>query len=179
MKRGLLLAVVVLMSAVLAFVISAWDPPRPRPDGWRAPWDSLPLEDESAWAPQRARRFLVQELFAGAVDELTECSQEYYREPESKTVQLELLIEVAADGARLAFVVPEPRGELAPGLMPCVVRALEKTKPVPTEFPAGTRWRLGLAFVLNPPAELKPAPWWQRFIPEAWRSGGGSAIHVG
>ncbi|MFZ5441903.1 MAG: hypothetical protein ACOZQL_18000 [Myxococcota bacterium] len=179
MKR-LAVAGGVLALAVVSFVGSAWDPPRARGPGWRAPWDALPLETEERWAPDRQRRFLVQALFAGAVDELTECTEEYFHERDSKLVQLELLIEVGKGGAQLTWVVPESRPELEAGLLPCLTRALEKTKPVPAPGVAvGTRWRLGLSFVLNPVDALVSPPWWQRFVPDDWRSGGGSAIHVG
>jgi hypothetical protein len=171
--------VLVVLASTL-FVATHLDPRRPRPAGWRAPWDTLTLEPESVWAPDVARRTLVQALFFEATPALTECTEEYFRGVEAVTVQLELLFEAVPEGVRLTYVVPEVRGDLPAGLMPCVERALEKGKALPLKgAKAGDRWRLGLAFVINPVSELAPAPWWQRFVPDSWRSGGGSIIHVG
>lgn len=180
MKRGLIGAVLVVLVAATVFVTTHFDPRRPRPEGWRTPWDALPLETESSWAPDVARRTLVQALFFEATPALTECTEEYFRGTEAVTVQLELLLEAVPEGVRLTYVVPEVRGDLPAGLMSCVERALEKGKPLPVKgAKPGLRWRLGLSFVVNPVSELEPAPWWQRFVPDSWRSGGGSVIHVG
>ncbi len=180
MKRALALAVLVLAAAVLVFGATHYDPRRPRPEGWEAPWRALPLEPETSWAPDALKRGVVQRLFAQATDELTECSQEYFRAKVADVVPLELLLEAGAEGVRLAYVVTPPRADLPAGLLPCLERAIEKSKPVagPGLAP-GTRWRLGLSFLLNPVSDLPSPPWWERFVPASWRSGGSSGIHVG
>jgi hypothetical protein len=57
---------------------------------------------------------------------------------------------------------------------------LERTTPVRARgLPASGQWRLGLTFLLPPATELIDEPWWERFVPDAFRSGGSLPIHVG
>jgi hypothetical protein len=174
--------VVVLAAGIGAFVASHHDPRRERGEGWRTRWDSLPLEGEAVWSMQRARREVVLQLFFEANDEIAHCNAEYFRGTEDASTQLELLLLVDGGAARVMYVVGEQKPELPPGLVSCVERALEKTRPVVHPALAGTndvRWRLGLLFLFHPPVEVPATPWWHRFVPDAWKSGGNSSIHVG
>ena len=112
--------------------------------------------------------------------QLAECSQEFSRTKEGGVAQLEVLLETGAAGTQVMFVVPTPKPELPPNLSTCIERALERTAPVVTPgLPVGTKWRLSLAFLLPPLDELVTPPWWEPLVPESFRSGGSSAIHVG
>jgi hypothetical protein len=174
---GLLVA-----AALGVFLARHYEPRRARPEDWRTPWAELPLETETAWSLQRTRREVVQQFFFEATDELTHCNAEYFRGADSSPTQLELLIDVHGGAAELRYVIGENRPELPPGLVPCVERALEKTHPVRHPGLADlddVRWRMGLTFLFHPPVELRPTHWWDALLPDAWRSGGNSAIHVG
>lgn len=180
-KVALALAVLVLAAAAL-FLARHYEPRRERPEGWRTKWDSLPLDTETVWSLQKTRREVVQQFFFDATEELTHCNQEYFRGADSTPAQLELLIEVNGGVARLVYVVGEAKPEFPPGMVSCVERALEKAKPVTHPGLAGTtdtRWRMGLTFLFHPPVEVPPTRWWDALIPESWRSGGNSSIHVG
>jgi hypothetical protein len=172
----------VLAAAFGVFLAQHYEPRRERPDGWRARWDALPLDTESVWSLQKTRREVVLQYFVEATDELAHCNAEYFRGTESTATQLELLITVDGGTATLVYAVGEQKPELPPGLVACVERALERSKPVKHPGLAGTndtRWRMGLSFLFHPPLELPPTHWWDRFVPDAWKSGGNSSIHVG
>ncbi|MFT3710679.1 MAG: hypothetical protein QM817_23905 [Archangium sp.] len=182
MKRVLVVLVVVLAAAFGVFVAKHYEPRRERTEGWRARWDALPLDTETVWSLQKTRREVVLQYFVESTDELAHCNAEYFRGTESVSTQLELLISVDGGVARLMYVVGEQKPELPAGLVACVERALERTKPVAHPGLAGTndaRWRMGLSFLFHPPLELPPTHWWDRFVPDAWKSGGNSSIHVG
>lgn len=182
MKRVLLVVGLIAIAAFAFFLAQHYEPRRPRPDGWRAKWDTLPLDTEAVWSLQKARREVVQQIFFQATDDLTHCNQEYFRGTESMPAQLELLIAVNNGAAQLLYVVGESRPEFPPGMIACVERALEKTQPVMHPGLAGTndtRWRMGLTFLFHPPVEVPPTHWWDALIPDAWKSGGNSSIHVG
>lgn len=177
-----MLVVVVLLLAVagVRFVVSHYDPRRERPMGWNTPWASIPLEPEASWAVDPLKRGVMQRAFMDASAHLTECSQEFSRTKEGGVAQLEVLLETTAAGTRVMFVEPTPKPELPPTLLTCIERALERTAPVATPgLPAGTKWRLSLTFLLPPLDELVTPPWWEALVPESFRSGGSSAIHVG
>ncbi|MBL8914885.1 MAG: hypothetical protein JNM17_29540 [Archangium sp.] len=182
MKRVLAIVVLLAIVGVSVFVAQHYEPRRERPEGWRAKWDALPLDDESVWSLQKTRRDVVLQFFVRATDELTHCNQEYFRGTESTATKLELLIEVNGGAAKLMYAVGESKPEFPPGMVACVERALEKVQPVTHPGLAGTndtRWRMGLNFLFHPPLELPPARWWDRFVPDSWKSGGNSSIHVG
>jgi hypothetical protein len=181
-RRQVLMALVVLGlgALVLDFARRHYDPRRPRPEGWKAAWASAPLEPESSWAPDPLRRAVVQQLFLQASPGLTHCMQEYFHGAEGDAAQLELLIAIDEAGAALRFVESSSKPGLEPGLLPCVERVLERTTPVRARgLPASGQWRLGLTFLLPPATELIDEPWWERFVPDAFRSGGSLPIHVG
>ncbi len=180
MKRSRYILLAVAIALVAALVISLLDPPRrPRPDGYRSAWDSLPLIKEGEWAVDTLQRGVVQGEFFLATDELAQCVRSH-RGGEGATVRLELLIETERGQTHLEFVDAEARPELPSGLVSCVTRALENAAPLPTPaLPEGTRWRLELSFLVPPVTDLPGVPWWERFIPERWRSGRPSGTHVG
>ncbi len=180
MKRAALIVLVVAIALVAALAVSLLDPPRrARPDGWRSAWDSLPLIKEGAWAVDTLQRGVVQGEFFLATDELAQCVRKH-RGGEGATVMLELLVETEHGQTHFEFVDAEARSELPAGLVSCVTRALENAAPLPTPaLPEGTRWRLEVSFLVPPVADLPRVPWWERFIPERWRSGRSSGAHVG
>lgn len=182
MKRALLVVAILMLVGIGVFLAKHYEPRRERPDGWRTKWDALALDDESVWSLQETRRDVVLQFFVEATNELTHCNQEYFRGTEPTPAKLELLIEVNAGAARLVYVVGESKPEFPPGMVACVERALEKVKPMAHPGLAGTndtRWRMGLTFLFHPPVEVPAVRWWERFVPDSWKSGGNSSIHVG
>lgn len=178
MKRRAAAAVVLILGALL--VLSVLERPRrARPADYDAPWAALPLDDERSWAADPVRREAVTRLFLEAREALQHCNEELYRAPESGAVTIELLMVQEQRGLRLQFA----RATASPGfpqLGPCLEQALEATQPTPNPGVAdGTRWRLSAKVLLHPEHELPPIPWWHRFVPPSWRSGGDSAIHIG
>ena len=176
-----ILAVVAAVSllAVLVGSLLADAPRRPRPAGWRAPWDALPLLKEGEWAVDPVKRGLVQGEFFLATDELGQCVRRHGG-AEGEVLELELLVEAEHGGTHFEYVDAAPRTDLPAGLVSCVTRALEAVEPLPTPgLPDGTLWRLQLNFLVPPLADIPPVPWWKRFLPEGWRSGRSSGTHVG
>ena len=180
MKRAPLILLVVVIALVALLAFSLLEPPRrARPEGWRSAWDSLPLIKEGEWAVDTLQRGVVQGEFFLATDELAACVRKN-RGGEGATVKLELLVETEHGQTHFEFVDAEPRSDLPSGLVSCVTRALENAAPLPTPaLPEGTRWRLELSFLVPPVTDLPKGPWWERFIPERWRSGRSSGTHVG
>lgn len=177
------LAVLVLLAAGFTLALGAFlfldQPARPRPAGWKQPWERLPLEPERQWAVDGLKRGVVQASFFNATDHLTDCLQ-HHGGPEGALVKLELLVETEQGGTHLEYVEAEPRTDLPAGLMPCVTRALEAATPVPTpRLLEGTHWRLEVGFLVPPLADLPRAPWWKRLLPERWRQPRSGGSHVG
>ena len=181
MKRLGLVAGLLLVGAFVAFVVSHYDPRRERPEGWRTPWDAQPLLPEGGWSLDTPKRDAMMALFYRATPELAHCSAEYFRGREPVSTPLELLIDVKGGAVQITYALATPQNELSPELLACVERALEGTPPWRDSDLAGKteRWRLGLKFLVHPPMTLRQAHWWDRFVPESWRSGGSSSIHVG
>lgn len=182
-RRVVALVLIAVASVGLAlFVRDHYQPRRARPQGWRQPWDSMPLETESGWSLDAPRREVLMQAFYQATPELSHCNNEYYRGTDSTPTKLELLVDVTQGSAQLLYVVAEPNAGLPPRLLSCVERALESTRAVRHPQLAGqtVRWRLGLNFLVHPPVELPKEHWWDRFVPDAWRDyDGDSSIHVG
>jgi len=172
---------VLLAFAAGSFIYTHYEPRRARPDGYRAGWDSLPLETESTWSMQKTRREVVLNAFYVATPKLQHCNAEYFRGADSLATQLELLIQVRGGRAEFVYVNAEPKPELSPALLTCIERALERVSPVahPALGTDEVKWRLGLSFLFHPPVEVEADAWWERFVPDSWRSGGNSSIHVG
>lgn len=183
MKRARILGVFVALFAVSAglFLRAHYEPRRERPDGWRASWDTVPLDPESAWSLNKPRREVMQHAFYQATNDLSHCNNEYFRGTEALPTKLELLVDVNNGLAQLTYVVAQPNPNLPPGLLACVERALEKTPPARHPLLEGKteRWRLSLNFLVHPAVELPETHWWTPLVPEAWRNYGESAIHVG
>ncbi len=178
-RRIVVIALVVLFVAiVLALVIQR--PRRPRPEGFDAPWASLPETIERDWSTDVLKRGVIQDVFSAVSEELQHCNMELYRLADGDVVKADLLFEQQAAGMQLMFVRMPERPTLPPLLLPCFEQALERSRPVPnTGLAVGTRWRLGVHMLIHPVADLPPEPWWHRFVPQSWRSGGDSVIHVG
>lgn len=176
-RRAAALVVLVIAAVVVLSVLQR--PRRARPDGYDAPWAALPVDDERAWAGDATRREVVTSLFVEAREAMQHCNEELYRAQESGAVTIELLLVQERDGMRLQFARAEALPQY-PQLGPCLERALEATGPAPNPGVAvGTVWRLSAKVLLHPEHELPPIPWWHRFVPPSWRSGGDSAIHIG
>jgi adenosine deaminase len=178
-RRALLIISAVLLGgAALALVIH--EPPRPRPPGFDAPWDGLPRAVERDWGPDPQKRLVVQKLFSDATEELARCNLAFDPGPEGGVLVVDLLFEQTSRGMQLAFARAEEDASVDPRLAACITRELEEAGPVPTaDVAPGTRWRLTTHIALQPASELPPPPWWHRFVPAGWRSGGTSSIHVG
>jgi len=113
----------------------------------------------------------VQASFFSATDSLTHCLQKYAA-PGGAVLKLELMVETEHGGTHLEYVEASPRADLPEGLVSCLTRVLEQSPPVLTPgIPEGTLWHLELAFLVPQPADLPPAPWWRRFVPDAWHTG--------
>jgi hypothetical protein len=183
MKRARTLGVLtaLLIVAVGVFIRSHYEPRRERPEGWRTPWDAVPLDPESGWSLNKPRREVIQNAFFQATNGLSHCNNEYFRGSEALPTKLELLVEVTDGLAQLTYVVAEPNAALPPGLLACVEHALEKTPPSRHPLLQGKteRWRLSLNFLVHPAVELPETHWWTPLVPESWRNYGDSAIHVG
>ncbi len=179
MKKRLSIAVaVVLAVTVLGFSVMQ-RPRRPRPEGYDSLWAALPVSDESNWAPDAQRREVVMAIFLEARESLQHCNEELYRAPTSGAVTIELLLQRQPEGMQLVYARAEDLPRF-PRLGRCLEQALEATQPASAPgIPAGTRWRLSAKIFLHPEDELPPIPWWHRFVPPSWRSGGDSAIHIG
>lgn len=176
MKRRALLAFSVLLAgAGLAFLFH--EPPRPRPPGFDAPWDGLPRAVERDWGPDPQKRLMVQKLFSDATEELERCNLAFDPGPEGGVLVVDLLFEQRAGGMQLVFARAEEDAAVDPRLATCISRELEEAGPVPTtEVATGTRWRLTTHVVLHPASELPPPPWWHRFVPASWRTGGRASV---
>jgi hypothetical protein len=169
-RRVVLVLAASLLVAALGLAILLQAPARSRPPGWKDPWARLPLEPEGSWTADPLKRGVVQASFFSATDSLTACLQKYPA-PGGVVIKLELLVETEHGGTHLEYVESSSRPDLPEGLVSCVTRVLEQGAPVLTPGVAeGTRWRLELAFLLPQPADLPPAPWWRRFLPDAWHS---------
>ena len=180
MKRAVVVTLLLLVAVAIAAVLLMQRPRRPRPEGFDAPWSQLPESPEKDWATDVLRSSTVQAAFVQANEGLQHCNMEHYRLEAGDAVKLDLLFEQQPDGMQLMFVRLPTRSDLPALLLPCFEQALEATKPVPTrDVPVGTRWRLGVHLLIHPASELPPEPWWYRFVPQSWRSGGDSAIHIG
>lgn len=180
MKRAVVFLAVVVMFVGLALALVVQRPRRPRPDGFDAPWAGLPLLPERDWATDPPKRDVVQAVFLEANEQLTHCNQEHWREEAGSAAKLELLFAQEARGMQLLFVRAEPDPALPALLLPCFEQALEKASPVPTAgLAGGTRWRISVHLLIHPAGELPPESWWHRYVPQSWRSGGDSAIHIG
>ena len=176
-RRAAALVVLVIAAVVVLSVLQR--PRRARPDGYDAPWAALPVDDERAWAGDATRREVVTSLFVEAREAMQHCNEELYRAQESGAVTIELLLAQEASGMRLVFARAEVLPQF-PKLGRCLEQALEATDAAPNPgTPEGTRWRLSAKVLLHPESELPPIPWWHRFVPPSWRSGGDSAIHIG
>jgi hypothetical protein len=169
-KRTHLIGLVVAIALVVVLVMSLLDAPRrPRPEGYRSEWDKLPLLQEGDWSIDSVKRGVVQAQFFLSTEGLTHCVQRYGGS--GANVKLELLVETEHGVTHLEFVEAEPRTDLPEGLVSCVTRALEAADPIPTPALAeGTKWRLELNFLVPPLADLPRVKWWDRFIPERWRT---------
>lgn len=180
MKRRIVVISLVVLFVAIALALVVQRPRRPRPTGFDAPWASFPETIERDWSTDALKRGVIQEIFAAASEDLQHCNMEHYRLPEGDVVKVDLLFEQEADGMQLMFARMPDRPTLSPLLLPCFEQALERSKPVPnTGLAVGTRWRLGVHVLVHPVTELPPEPWWHRFVPQSWRSGGDSVIHVG
>ncbi|PZR14508.1 MAG: hypothetical protein DI536_10660 [Archangium gephyra] len=179
MKRVAVIVLFMLLALAVGLALLWQRPRRPRPEGFDAPWAALPELMERDWSTDASKRDAVQALFIEASEQLQHCNQEHWREEEGSVVKLSLLLERQPDGMQLMFVKSAPRAELPPLLLSCFEQALEKTRPVPSTEPVGARWRLLVHVLIHPASELPPEPWWHRFVPQSWRSGGDSAIHIG
>ena len=182
MKRSVrVLLVLVAFSVVTGLAVSILGeaPRRPRPPGYRAEWDGLPLKLEGEWALDATRRGVVQGEFFLATDELAPCVQRHGGS--GATLKLELLVETEQGGTHFEYVEAQavPGPPVPEGLASCVTRVLEGTAPLPTPgLPESTRWRLEVNFLVPPSSDLPRVPWWKRFIPERWR-GSPSGNHIG
>lgn len=180
MKRAhTLVLIVAALSAVLALAASLLldAPRRPRPEGWRAPWEGLPLVKEGEWAVDATKRGVVQGEFFLVTDELSQCVRKHGGE--DAEVKLELLVETERGGTHFEYVDAQPGHHAPRALVSCVTRSLESADPLPTpSLPEGTRWRLEVTFLVPPLKELPQVPWWKRLLPERWRSGS-KTPHVG
>lgn len=179
--KSIFVAVGVLAIVFFVFVATHFDPRRARPDGWKTPWESVPLEPESQWALDAVRRDAMQRLFMQVSGELSHCSAEYVHEAGTNdVVMLELLLEADQTGPRIMFVEAAPRPDLPGGLIACVTRALERTRPSKSQgVSPGTRWRLEHSFLLHQADEMPLEPWWESYVPDTFKSGGAAPIHVG
>ena len=169
-RRVLLGLAAAVLVAGLGLSLLLHAPARPRPAGWKDRWAALPLEREGEWSADPLKRGVVQASFFSATDSLTLCLQKYGATG-GEVVKLELLVETEQRGTHFEFVEAQPRPDLPEGLVSCVTRVLEQGEAVRTPgVPEGTRWRLELAFLLPQPADLPPAPWWRRLLPDAWHA---------
>ena len=179
MKKRLSLAAVVVITIVVLVLSVLQRPRRARPEGYDSLWVALPISDESDWALDAQRREAVMAIFLEARESLQHCNEELYRAPESGAVTIELLLQQQPEGMQLLYARAEELPKF-PNLGRCLELALESTHPAPSPgISAGTRWRLSAKILLHPEDELPPIPWWHRFVPPSWRSGGDSAIHIG
>ncbi|MGV3620741.1 MAG: hypothetical protein ACO1OB_07985 [Archangium sp.] len=179
MKRTAVVLLFVLLAVGVALALLWQRPRRPRPEGFDAPWAQLPELLERDWSTDAPKRDAVQAIFIEASEQMLHCNQEHWRETHGQVVKLTLLMEQRADGMQLRFVKSPQRDDLPALLLPCFEQALEKTKPVPSPERPGARWKLLVHVLIHPAADLPPEPWWHRFVPRSWRSGGDSAIHIG
>ncbi len=178
MKRRTGLVVLGLVLLGLSASLFLKRPRRARPPGYEAPWAALSTVTQRDWAPDPTYREVVQAVFFEARAALEHCNEELYRRSEGAELEVELLMERTPEGMQLRFAHVPERPE-APRLATCIEQALESTAPAPAALPPGTRWRLSAIILLHPEDELPPIPWWHRFVPPSWRSGGDSAIHIG
>ena len=176
MKRVIIAVVVAVVVFAIAASLLIDGPRRPRPEGWKAPWASLPLIKEGEWAVDPLKRGVVQGEFFHATDGLSHCVRKHGG-AEGAVVKLELLVETEHGVSHFEYVDAEPRADLPEWLVSCITRTLEEAIPLPTPgLPEGTRWRLELSFLVPPLEELPQVPWWKRWLPRPGPSGGN---HVG
>ncbi|GMU59580.1 MAG: hypothetical protein AMXMBFR34_13430 [Myxococcaceae bacterium] len=179
MKRVVLAALVVLLLGVAGLLVFK-RPPRARPPGYDAPWASLPESPEQEWGVDPVKRSVVQEVFTVANEDLEHCNIEHYGGAQDDLVVFDLLFEQQPGGMQLVFAREVPRNDLPALLLPCFAQALERTPPVKRSgLEPGARWRVTVHLTVHAAGDLPPPPWWHRFVPDSWKSGGGSAIHIG
>lgn len=148
----------------LAAELLLYQPRRPRPEGWRAPWDGLALLKEGEWATDPLKRGVVQGEFFSASDQLEHCVRKYEGN-EGQVLVLELLVETERGGTHFEFVDADAHPVLSKQFVACVTGVLERAVPLPTPgLPVGTRWRLQVHFLV-PPAQPAHGPWWKRLLP--------------
>lgn len=178
--KKLRLAAVVLTVLFALFVLTHFEPRRERPQGWQAAWAQVPSQPESQWAIDPVEREAMQRLFLQVTERLAHCSAEYVGQAELAPLDLELFLESDAVGPRILYAVGVERAELPRGLVPCLERALERTRPVEgLGVAAGVRWRLRHSFLLHPVGELPAEPWYERLVPPSLKSGGNLPVYVG
>lgn len=164
-KRGLLLglaaaAIVVALAAELFLI----ERRHPRPEGWRAPWDGLPLLKEGEWSTDALKRGVVQGEFFSSTDELAHCVKKFDG-AEGQVLVLELFVETERGQTHLEYVDAAENSAVPRGLSSCVTGALEHAVPLPTPaVPEGTRWRLQVNFLVPPASEVHEDPWWKRLL---------------
>ena len=179
MRRGLQFAGAAVLGLLAVFVWTHYEPRRERPEGWEATWAAVPLQPESVWAVQPAQREVMQQLFMQVGERLSHCSAEWVH-TELPPLELELFIEADAVGPRVLFAKAVAAAEVPAPLAPCVERALEQTRPVKESgVTPGRRWRLHHSFLLHLPDELRPEPWYERFVPDSFKSGGSAPVYMG
>lgn len=174
-RRGLLVglgaAALVFALAAELFLMSA--PRRPRPEGFRAPWDGLPLLKEGEWSTDALKRGVVQGEFFSSTDELAHCVKKYDG-AQGQVLVLELLVETERGGTHFEYVEAEPHPVISQALSGCVTRVLEQAVSLPTPALAeGTRWRLQVHFLVPPTSEVVEDPWWKKLLPGRWRGSKG------
>lgn len=179
MKRVAVVLIFVLLALGIALALVWQRPRRARPEGFDAPWAAMPELVERDWSTDAPKRDAVQAIFIEASEQLQHCNQEHWRSTDGDVVKLDLLLEQQPDGMQLRFVRSPQRPDFPPFLLTCFERALENTRPVPSPEPVGTHWKLSVHMLVHAVGELPPEPWWHRFVPQSWRSGGDSAIHIG